>query len=415
MTRSGRFVRAAISVTERAEVLVARMSSGGQTRSSSWKIAAFSSRSSGTASITIWAASRAPRSSTVRMRARIGLLLGLGAPPLGDVAVEALDDLREGGARPASGVRSCSSTSSPAAAQAMAMPCPMVPPPTMPTARMFTARAATRRPRRTRGPAGPCCGTSRSARPASAVRGQRATARASWRSSTRSRVAEQRVGSTCAPPGGSGTISSTMPKRREVGGGDLHRRGRLFGPPGVAPEDRRAALGRDHRVDRVLEHVHAVADGDGQRAAAAALAGHVDDDRRRQARHLAQVVGDRLGLPALLGVQARGRRRACRRSVTIGPAELRRQLHHAQRLAVALRLGHAEVPVDLLLGVAALLVADDHHRPLLVEREAAHERGVVAEAPVAVQLGELGEERRRRSRACRAGWDGAPPASSARA
>ena len=39
ITRSGRCVRAAISVTESAEVLVARMSSGGQTRSSSWKIA----------------------------------------------------------------------------------------------------------------------------------------------------------------------------------------------------------------------------------------------------------------------------------------------------------------------------------------------------------------------------------------
>ena len=71
ITRSGRFVRAAISVTERAEVLEARMSSGGHTRSSSWKMAAFSSRSSGTASITSCDASRAARSSTGFTRAWI--------------------------------------------------------------------------------------------------------------------------------------------------------------------------------------------------------------------------------------------------------------------------------------------------------------------------------------------------------
>ena len=46
MTRSGRFVRVAISVTESEDVFVARMSSGGQTWSSFWKIEALSSRSS---------------------------------------------------------------------------------------------------------------------------------------------------------------------------------------------------------------------------------------------------------------------------------------------------------------------------------------------------------------------------------
>ena len=45
------------------------------------------------------------------------------------------------------------------------------------------------------------------------------------------------------------------------------------------------------------------------------------------------------------------------------------QLHQPQRLAVTLRARHAEVAAHLGLGVAALLVADDHHRAAV---DAAH-------------------------------------------
>ena len=141
----------------------------------------------------------------------------------------------------------------------------------------------------------------------------------------------------------------------------------------------------------MLEHVHAIAHGDGQRPPAAALPHHVHDDGGGQARHLAQVVGDGFRLPALLGVRARvGSLRV--HEGEDGTAELGRDLHHAQRLSVALRLGHPEVAVDLLLGVAPLLMADHGHRALLVAGEPGHERGIVAEAPVPVQLRELGEE-----------------------
>ena len=70
-------------------------------------------------------------------------------------------------------------------------------------------------------------------------------------------------------------------QRLEVGRGDPHRFrriGRLVGGP---PQDRRAAFGRDHRIDRMLEHQHAVGRGDRDRAARSALA----DDHRDQ-RHL---------------------------------------------------------------------------------------------------------------------------------
>ena len=82
-------------------------------------------------------------------------------------------------------------------------------------------------------------------------------------------------------------------------------------------------------------------------------------------------------------------------------------------LRIALGLGHAEVAVDLLLGVAPLLVPD-HHAALAVEaREPADDRRVVGERAVAVQLLETGEEPVRCSRACTAAADGARPARSA--
>ena len=75
------------------------------------------------------------------------------------------------------------------------------------------------------------------------------------------------------------------------------------------------------------------------------------------------------------------------------PAELLRELHHAQRLAIAFRPRVAEVAEDLLLGVAALLVADDADRLAFVVGEAADDRVIVGEAAVAVQLVEAGEQR----------------------
>ena len=73
-----------------------------------------------------------------------------------------------------------------------------------------------------------------------------------------SRAASSR--SVCAPPSRlrhDPVDHAELEAVRRVG---LERRGRLLRLPGVAPEDRGAALGRDHRVDRVLLHQHAVGD-----------------------------------------------------------------------------------------------------------------------------------------------------------
>ena len=78
------------------------------------------------------------------------------------------------------------------------------------------------------------------------------------------------------------------------------------------------------------------------------------------------------------------------------------ELHHAHRLPVALRVGHAELPLRPLLRVAALLVTDQGHRP-----------AVQLADPVTTRRRRPGRGRRgartsrrgsaRRSRACTAG------------
>src|SRR5690606_21659639 len=58
----------------------------------------------------------------------------------------------------------------------------------------------------------------------------------------------------------------------QLGRRDPERLGGAVRLAGVLPEDGRAPFGRDHRVDRVLEHLYPVADADRERAARAALA-----------------------------------------------------------------------------------------------------------------------------------------------
>ena len=82
----------------------------------------------------------------------------------------------------------------------------------------------------------------------------------------------QRRGSVCAPPTGSATISSMMPSASRSGAVIFSASAASTLLAGVAPQDRGAALGRDHAVDRELVHQDAIADGDAERAAAAALA-----------------------------------------------------------------------------------------------------------------------------------------------
>src|SRR5713101_3902548 len=108
-----------------------------------------------------------------------------------------------------------------------------------------------------------------------------------------------------------------------------------------------------------------------------ALSVYGDDDGHGQPRHLAEVAGDGLSLAALLGVNPRvGAGRI--HEGEDGPAELGGELHHAQGLAVALGLGHAEVAGEFLFGVAALLVTHDNDGPPVVARRAGDDSRIVA-------------------------------------
>ena len=111
---------------------------------------------------------------------------------------------------------------------------------------------------------------------------------------------------------------------------------------GVLPEDAGTALWRNDGVNGVFQHIHAVGRSQRQRAAAAALADDDGDDRRAEAHHFQNVLGNGLALPALLGLRAAvGAERVDK--ANNGAVEFFGLLHQAQSLAIALRHGAAEV------------------------------------------------------------------------
>ena len=72
-----------------------------------------------------------------------------------------------------------------------------------------------------------------------------------------------------------------------------------------------------------------------------------------------------------------------------GQAEPLGQLHDPHRLAIALWMGHPEVPPDVLIGVGALLLADDDDATVADRGQAGDDGLVVAEEAVAVELDEV--------------------------
>ena len=154
-------------------------------------------------------------------------------------------------------------------------------------------------------------------------RGARRAGRAgpsrSRRSSSSRCAAPRRAGSSaivsglrCAPPSGSRSTSSTrfellQPVRREA-----HRLGGGFLLVLALPQDRRATLRRDHRVDEycsMSRRSHTpMASAPPEPPSPITHA----DDRHPQRRHLEEVARDRLALAALLGADAGIRARWCR-------------------------------------------------------------------------------------------------------
>ena len=90
------------------------------------------------------------------------------------------------------------------------------------------------------------------------------------------------------------------PQRR-----DAQRISRLLGFIRRFPQNRGAALGADHRINRVLHHDELVGHRNRQGAARATLANDGGDDGHLQLRHLENIAANGLGLAALLGVNTR--------------------------------------------------------------------------------------------------------------
>ena len=112
---------------------------------------------------------------------------------------------------------------------------------------------------------------------------------------------------------------------------------------------------------------------------------------RRECGHLQNAAGQGFRLPPLLRAESWiGARR-----VDEGDdrsAELGSQLHEAERLAVSLRVRHAEIALEILLGVPPLLVPDHHHRDAGQPGPAPDDRRIVAVQPVSVKLDEVGKD-----------------------
>src|SRR5215813_11675002 len=159
----------------------------------------------------------------------------------------------------------------------------------------------------------------------------------------------------------------------------------------IAPQNRGATFGSNHGVDGILQHVNAIADTDRECSSRSAFPGDRHDNRDPNPRHFAQVVCNRLCLPAFLRIDARirswGVDEGQHRTV-----KLLCQFHDAQRLPVSLGLRHTEISVLTLFRVPSLLMADHTHRYIPQYAETANNGGIIAEFPVAMDFDKLRAE-----------------------
>ena len=173
--------------------------------------------------------------------------------------------------------------------------------------------------------------------------------------------------------------------------GQAHGLGRFAHLLGILPQDRGAALGRNHRIDRMFQHCDAVGRGKGHRPARAAFADDHGYQRHADLQAGLGRAGDRLGLAAffraLAGIGPGGVDQ-CHH----GQVELVGHLHQAHGLAVAFGARHAEIAFDPAFGVVALFMADDHDGRVVEPGQAAHDGVIVGKVPVARQRRVFGEQ-----------------------
>ena len=163
-------------------------------------------------------------------------------------------------------------------------------------------------------------------------------------------------------------------RTKSQSGGRLRRTGQVDSPGNI--------------VDRVLKDEVAVGAPNGQGSPRPSLSNHEAQNGYPESKHLPQVVSNGLTLAQLLGslacIGARGVHKGHN-----GEAEFVGMPHEPHGLTVPIGLGHAEIPADVLLGVAALLLTDEHEARAVHAADTADNGRVVEAGAVAVQLDKL--------------------------
>src|SRR3989442_12746305 len=129
----------------------------------------------------------------------------------------------------------------------------------------------------------------------------------------------------------------------------------------VLPENGRAALRSDHRIDGVFQHQYRISDTDRKRAPAATFTQNGNDDGYPKLGHLPQIEGNRFCLASFFSSDPRVGARSVYEGHD-GQSEFLSDFHHSDSFSIALRLRHSIVAEDPLLHVAALLLAHHNHR-----------------------------------------------------
>ena len=173
-----------------------------------------------------------------------------------------------------------------------------------------------------------------------------------------------------------------------MGRSDTQRLGGIACMIAAAPKNGSAAFWRDHRIDCMLEHHHAVASGKCNRAAGTTLTNDAGHHRGWQAQAGADCCGDGLGLTTLFGTTPRIS--ACR----INKAQHRQakasgKFHQTRCLAIAFGACHAEIALDTFFGTAALFRTHDHDSLTAEPRHAANDRIILGIVSITRQRREI--------------------------
>ena len=139
-----------------------------------------------------------------------------------------------------------------------------------------------------------------------------------------------------------------------------------------------------------MQHINVVTDSHCQRTTRTAFADDGTQYRHMQAGQFVQITADGFGLTALFRANARIRARSIDKGHDRN-IEFLGSLHQAQRFTVTFGTRHTEIAADFFFGIAAFLMANDHHALTVETCQTADNSMIVRIMAVAVQLFKIGK------------------------